>query len=145
MDKKEIILKKIKNTYCRLRPSKISGVGVFAIRDIPKGIDPFHGGQKPRWISFNVAELKKIDKAVLRMIDDFNVIEKDGTVLIPDCALNGMDISFFVNNSGSPNLKTTDGGFTFITSRKIKKGKELTVNYEAYDYKYKKVTNVTNF
>ena len=32
-----------------------------------------------------------------------------------------------------------------INTRKIKKGKELTVNYEAYDYKYKKVTNVTNF
>lgn len=71
------------------------------------------------------------------MIDNSYVIEKDGTVIIPDCALNGMDISFFANNSDSPNLETNDG-FIFITKRKIKKGEELTASYETYDYRYKK-------
>ena len=136
MEKKEVILKKLENTYCRLQPSMISGVGVFAIRDIPQGINPFQGAQEPEWIEFNVEELKNLDKEILQMIDDFNVIEKDSTVLIPDCALNGMDISFFVNNSDSPNLETNDGGFTFITAGKIKKGEELTASYETYDYKY---------
>lgn len=138
MGKKEVILKKLRGTCCRLQPSRISGVGVFAIMDIPKGINPFQGVRKHEWVEFNVAELKHIDKEILKMIDDFTVIEKDGTVLIPDCALNGMDSSFFVNHSGSPNLKTNDGGFTFITARKIKKGEELTTSYGAYDYKYKK-------
>jgi len=138
MKKKEAVLKKLKNTYCRLQPSRISGVGVFAIRDIPEGINPFHGAQDPEWIEFKVDELKDIDKEILQMIDDFNVIEKNGTVLIPDCALNGMDPSFFLNNSDSPNLETTDGGFRFITIRKIKKGEELTVSYGTYDHKYKK-------
>lgn len=135
---KEVILKKLKNTYCRLQPSKISGIGVFAIRDIPAGINPFKGCREQEWTEFNIQELKGLDKEILRMIDDFNVIEKDGTVLIPDCALNGMDISFFVNNSDSHNLETNDGGFTFITTRKIKKGEELTVSYKTYDDKYKK-------
>jgi len=135
---KEVILKKLKNTYCRLQPSKISGIGVFAIRDIPAGINPFKGCREQEWTEFSIQELKGLDKEILRMIDDFNVIEKDGTVLIPDCALNGMDISFFVNNSDSPNLETNDGGFTFITTRKIKKGEELTVSYKTYDDKYKK-------
>ena len=38
-------------TYCRLRPSPIHGVGVFAIRAIPTGVDPFEGcfrGQSTR-------------------------------------------------------------------------------------------------
>ena len=28
-------------TYCRIGVSKVHGIGVRAIRDIPKGIDPF--------------------------------------------------------------------------------------------------------
>jgi len=49
-----------------------------------------------------------------------------------------MDMSFFVNNSESSNLKTIDSGSIFITLRKIKKGEELTVAYKTYNYKYKK-------
>ena len=140
MGKKEIILKKLENTYCRLQPSMISGVGVFAIRDIPKGINPFRDVLKPEWIEFNVDELKNIDKEILKMIDDFYVIEKDGSVYIPDCALNGMDMSFYVNHSTNPNLKKIDESdecLILITKRKIKKGEELTIGYNTYDHKYK--------
>lgn len=140
-DKKKEILKKLKNTYCRLQPSGIEGVGVFAIRNIPKGINPMIPPKEAldaRWYEFKTSELKGLDKGVARMIDDFLVIEEDKTVMVPEHAFNGMDISFFVNNSKTPNMKTTDDGFTFVTLRKIKKGEELTVAYETYDYKYKK-------
>ena len=133
-NKKVKILKRLKNTYCRLRPSTIEGVGVFAIRDIPKNINPFQGVKNQRWYKFDIAQLKKLNKEILKMVDDFYVIEKNKTVLIPEYALNGMDISFLVNNSESPNLKTIDGGFTFITLRKIKKGEELTAAYGTYAY-----------
>ncbi|MFH1233566.1 MAG: SET domain-containing protein [Patescibacteria group bacterium] len=138
LNKKEEILKRLKNTYCRLRSSVIEGVGIFAIRDIPANKDPFEGVKDQQWHKFNMSELKKLNKEVLKMIDDFYVIEKNKTVSIPEYALNNMDISFFVNNSESPNLKTIDNGFTFITLRKVKKGEELTVAYETYDYKYER-------
>lgn len=137
-NRKEEILKKLANTYCRLKPSLVEGVGVFAIRDIPENTNPFLGVKEPEWQEFNVSELQHLDKEILKMIDDFNVIEKDGTVLVPECALNGMDLSFFLNNSDSSNMKTTDEGFTFVTSREIKKGEELTVAYSTYDDKYRK-------
>jgi hypothetical protein len=35
------LIENLNNTYVRIMPSKIHGVGVFAIRDIPKGICPF--------------------------------------------------------------------------------------------------------
>lgn len=73
-----------------------------------------------------------MDPEVFKIIQDFNVVEKNGTVLVPDCALNGMDIAFYVNHSGTANLKTVDGGFNFITSRSIQKGEELCVNYNTY-------------
>lgn len=118
MEKKEFILKKLKNTYCRLQPSMISGVGVFAIRDIPQGINPFQGAQEPEWIEFSVEELKNLDKEIKKMIDDFYVIEKDGSVYIPECALDNMDVSFYVNHSTNPNLKKIDasGNYSIIES-----------------------------
>ncbi|HLC57183.1 MAG TPA: SET domain-containing protein [Candidatus Nanoarchaeia archaeon] len=137
MDKEKAeVLARLKHTYCRLKPSPLSGVGVFAIRDIPKGIDPFQGIISQKWFAFSLSELKGIDKEVMKMIDDFNVIEDRG-VLIPEYALNGMDVSFFPNHSEQPNLKTADG-LIFITLRKIKKGEELTVDYATYDSKWKK-------
>ena len=136
MDKKEV-LKRLQQTYSRLQPSKVSGVGVFAIRDIPKNISPFKGVNKQKWQEFKLEELKHLDKEILRMIDDFYVIEKDQTVMIPEYALNGMDISFFLNHSKKPNMYTKDEGTTFYTKRKIKKGEELTIAYGTYDYKYK--------
>lgn len=138
LNKRKKILKKLKNTYCRLQPSKIEGIGVFAIRDIPANINPFQESKNQRWHEFKTSQLKKLDKEVRKMIDDFYVIEKDKTVMIPEYALDGMSTSFFVNHSASPNLKTIDEGFIFITLRKIKKGEELTIAYDTYDHKYKK-------
>ena len=141
MEKKKEILKNLKNTYCRLRASKIEGVGIFAIRDIPKGKDPFAGIKQPKWHKFEAKEIKNLDKEVLKMIDDFFVIEDDGSVYIPETGLNGIDISFFVNNSKNPNLKIVGNGkdeaLVFKAARPIKKGEELTVSYSTYDDKYK--------
>jgi len=136
-EQKEKVLKKLMNTYCRLRPSDIGGVGVFAIRNIPKDIDPFNKDEV-EWLEFNIDELKDLDEEVRKMIDDFFVIEENGGVLIPEYGLNGIDISFFVNNSSSPNLHTPDDGTSFKTLRPINNGEELTVDYSVYDYKYRK-------
>jgi len=132
---KEELLKNIKSTYCRLRPSAVEGVGVFAIRDIPADIDLFQTGSL-NWIKFQMDELKDLDEEILKLVDDFCVIEADHSVYIPERGFNGMDISFFINNSKTPNLKTIDGGETFVTLRDIKKGEELTAAYSTYDYKY---------
>jgi SET domain-containing protein len=141
MATKKEILNLLKNTYCRLKPSKIEGVGVFAIRDILKNKNPFLGIINQKWVEFKLSELKGIDKEVLKMVDSFFVIEKDKTVYVPERGLNGIDMSFFVNNSEKPNLKIIGDGnesaLNFITTRKIKKGEELTVSYATYDDKYK--------
>jgi len=137
MTKKQRTLHYLKNTYARLRPSKISGVGVFAIRDIPKGIKIFLGQHDEKWYTFKMSDLKDLPPEVLEMVDDFFVVEKDQTVSIPASGLNGIDVSFYPNSSRKPNMKTIDDGFTFVSLRKIKKGEELTVDYGTYDYKYK--------
>jgi SET domain-containing protein len=116
--------------------SKIEGIGVFAIRDIPKGIDPFKGIKKKKWHKFNISELKGIDQKVLKMIGGFFTVEDDNTVYIPEEGLNGINISFFLNDSKKPNLKIVEDGaneeISFVTREKIKKGKELTASYATY-------------
>ena len=134
---KKDILERIKNTYCRLNASSIQGIGVFAVRDIPENINPFSGLPEQRWLRFSMDELGEIDKNIMEMIDDYFVVEKDNTINIPEYGLNGMDMSFFVNHSDTPNLVTREGRY-FFTARKITKGEELTVGYDGYDHKYKK-------
>jgi len=129
---KAAILKRLQNTYCRISRSKIAGVGVVAIREIPQNTNIFYGVSVQRDCRFKAAELKKLPLAVFKMIEDFLCLEKDGTVIIPEYGLNGLDISYFLNYSKKPNVKTIDGGATFFTLRKIKKGEELTVAYETY-------------
>lgn len=134
---KKDILERIKNTYCRLKISSIQGIGVFAVRDIPENINPFSGLPEQKWLRFSMNELGEIDQNIMEMIDDFFVVEKDKTINIPEYGLNGMDMSFFVNHSDTPNLVTREGRY-FFTARKITKGEELTVGYDGYDHKYKK-------
>ncbi len=135
--KKELI-KNLENTFCRLKKSKIAGVGIFAIRDVPEGTNPFYGVQKHRWYDFAPMEFDNIDKNTLKMIHDFFAMDDNGCFSLPDCGLNGMDISFFLNTSKNPNVKTIDDGTNFIAIRKIKKGEELTVSYANYDERYSK-------
>ena len=45
-----------------------------------------------------------------------------------ECSLNRIDFSFLVNMSDNPNIVTIDDGVTFITTREIKSGEELTTN-----------------
>ena len=52
---KKEILNNLKNTYCRLKASKIQGVGIFAVREIPKGKNPFFGLRKQKWHKFQMS------------------------------------------------------------------------------------------
>lgn len=132
-EKKQHILKLLHNTYCRLQPSSIQGVGIFAIRDIPAGTNPFAGAILPDSYLFTKDELTDLPEEVKTMVNDFFVADQDGLIDIPEYGLNGIDVSYFVNHSKTPNLITHDESETFVASREIKKGEELTVDYSTYD------------
>ncbi|MDO8647969.1 MAG: SET domain-containing protein [Candidatus Diapherotrites archaeon] len=137
MNSRKELLQNLKSTYCRIAPSKVQGVGILAIRDIPKGTNPFPSVRKQKWVKFNISEFQNADKAVLELIDAFFVIQKDGSFWAWDLGLNGMEPSFYINHSKKPNIKAENNGANFRTLRKIKKGEELLVSYGTYDYKYK--------
>lgn len=127
------LITRIKKTYCRIKISKIEGVGIFAIRDIPANTNPFYGIHPQKWYKIPVTQFKKYDPEIYKMIDDFYVIESTGSAWLPENGLNGMDISFFLNQSRYPNIYTTNDGENFLTCRLIKKGEELTIAYATYN------------
>jgi len=126
-----------------LRASKVHGIGVFAIREIPEGESVFYGSPKQKWVCFKKDELGRLPEEIKLMIDDFLPTDKQGGVSVPENGLNGMDISFFLNHSKKPNCRAVRNG-SFITIRKIAKGEELTVNYTCFDPYFRQAKKFQN-
>ena len=117
------------NIYCRLACSEVHGVGVFAIKDIPEGVDPFAPYKDSGYIVIPVTELDDISSDVLKIFTD-GFFSPEGFQLF-----ELHDYSFFpsyVNNNNLDKtnvvLGETESGFT--TAREIKLGEELFSNYE---------------
>ena len=134
MDKQQLIEELRHRVYVRLKPSPIGGVGVFAIRDIPAGIDPF-GEEENDYEAIPVAEIRddpEITDAVKKYAEDMCAVD-GGFMFVPKNGINRIDPSFFVNHSAVPNLATPDDGEHFITLREIKTGEELTIDYYTFN------------
>jgi len=96
--KKKLLKHLADEVYCRLGSSPTHGVGVFAIRNIPKGIDPLRSPLPRKELSFKKEELKHLPKGVRKQIKMFCYYD-DKEVLIPVVGLNTMDFSIFLNHS----------------------------------------------
>ncbi|HEY5383368.1 MAG TPA: SET domain-containing protein [Candidatus Paceibacterota bacterium] len=132
MNKKQFLASLVE-VYCRLANTR-NGVGVVAVRPIPKGIDPFKNcdpfGDVLK-ISKKELDAYRAPKAVKRLVRDFCAFQ-DGIYFVPDYGIDAIDKSYFLNHSKKPNMASSDHGETFITTRRIKKGEELTADYDAY-------------
>jgi len=129
------------DTYTRLRPDAFGGVGVFAIKDIPAGVNPFKYGTgicPIKTVNIPDSVVKTFDLEVQKMIKDFYVLEEDGKWCIPKLGLNGNDISFYINTSKTPNVKIINTKkcdmVIFKTMRPIANGEELFINYDEYTH-----------
>jgi SET domain-containing protein len=116
------------DVWTRLKPSKIHGVGVFAIRDIRKGTDVFpHDDQPVIWIDKKWIE--RLSTPLKRFYDDFCIVKGDkyGCPKHFDTLTN----SWYLNHSDDPNV-AADENYRFYALRDIKTGEELTADYRAY-------------
>lgn len=129
--KKEKLFKDLANTWCRLAPSGIQGVGVFAIRDIPKGIHPFLWGTED-WICVNKEELADIPPEVFGLIKTYCIF-KEGKYWLPKYGFKMWDMVTFLNHSKKSNVVSIRDGEDFVTIKPIRKGEELFVNYNDID------------
>ena len=143
MSSKKDLLDNLKNnTYCRISSSKVAGVGVVAIKNIPKDTNPFvFSGNNIcdiNSLSYNITkkEMNKLDIETQKLIKDFFEEEDDGSYEVVRDGLNSLNISSYMNHSKTPNVgiyEIKKCNYTiFKTLRQIKKGEELFINYDDF-------------
>ena len=116
------------NLYTRIKAGPV-GVGVFAIRDIPEGINPFEG-DLGAVVSVPVGVVDKLTNEELRRIYyDFCPVIADS--FLAPCDFNLLTVGWYVNHSSNPNL-TAVSGTKFVTRRSILLGEEITTDYSTY-------------
>ncbi len=139
------MLETLKQTYCRLGVSSISGIGVIAIQDIAAGTNPFvypgSAALEYKVIYITEDELEELPETVQKLVKDFIIKNEDDMYAIPENGMNALDITFYMNHSKTPNVEIVfDSACKYTTykvMRRIKKGEELTIDYRVY-YKYVK-------
>ena len=132
MNKKQL-LDSLSDVYCRLAATE-NGVGVVAIRPIPKGTDPFKNcDQFGDIVEISEQELEAAaaPEEAKDLVRDFCALQ-NGIYFVPDYGIDAIDKSYFLNHSRNPNMETPDGGETFVAIRDIAKGEELTADYQTY-------------
>ena len=130
---KKLLLENLHNTYCSFGCSKVHGIGVFAIRDIPKSIDPFQTVIQEQGFDVTEKELEGLPKEVVEKIKDI-FVSVNGVYQIYNLGLNSMGVKFHVNHSKKPNIAVNEkafilGYYPFVTLREIEKGEELFWDY----------------
>ena len=126
-----------KQTFCDLKASKIHGVGVFAVKDIPKDINPFlkcNLSRLEKYYDFSEQELSEnLNEATVRLIK--KLIFPNKNYPIPENGINSINLSFYLNHSEESNMKSrVDSSsrtsfLSFFSTREVKAGEELFINY----------------
>lgn len=129
MTPKEKLLSELKHqTYVRLLPSNTHGIGVFAIQDIPKGCRNMFMDEEGDWIKLTFAEVNELPDPSKKLIENFCLFDETD-YFVPLGGFKKMDLSLYLNHSDQPNLISIDEGRYFETTRVIKSGEELFIDY----------------
>ena len=129
MTKKQVLGRLQKYCNCRVQRSEIHGVGLFAIKDISKGVSIFGDPQIQRGKAhfFTHNELKKLPDKVKELIYDYNFINSTG-VMLPDFAENYHHLAVYLNHSEDFNCRFVFALGEIFATRDIKQGEELLCN-----------------
>jgi len=131
---KNKLIQNLSETYCSFGVSKVEGVGVIAIRDIPKGINPFPTIIAEQIIPLEEKDLLNLPVEIAEKIKQL-IVRCDKRYFMYSLGLNSTGVRFHLNHSENPNLTLCAPQFknsyaSFKTTKKIKKGEELFWNYK---------------
>lgn len=117
-------------SYIMLRASAVDGVGVFAIRDIPKGCrEMFSKPDAPEdWIALSRDEVGALPEHARLLIENYCLFD-DEQYFVPREGFTKMDLACFLNHSDTPNIVSIDDGAYFEALRDIAAGDELFIDY----------------
>lgn len=117
--------------YVRIARSKIHGVGVVAIRKIKKGTYIFYGDDADLvWVEQK--NVSRLSSGLKKLYEDFAVVRSNKYGCPTN--FNQLTPAWFVNHSKQANI-ACDKNYNFYAIKNIKKGEELTVDYDSYSDK----------
>jgi SET domain-containing protein len=128
MTKEELLNELANEIWVALKPSPVHGIGVFAIRDIPKGCRTIFSKNVGEWIKLPVNDVEKLPLHSRSLIETYCLYD-DEHYYVPDYGFKIMDMVNYLNHSSSPNVVSVNDGEYFEATRDIKEGEELFVNY----------------
>lgn len=126
---KEALLRELREeTWIALRPSEVHGIGVFALRDIPKGCTTLFSRQIGEWIRIPITDIDALPPATRNLVETYCLYDETHYFL-PDYGFKVMDLVNYLNHSSTPNVVSVNDGEYFETIREIREGEELFVDY----------------
>ena len=126
---KEALLKELAaSTYVMIKPSPLHGIGVFAIRDIPKGTKNIFSKGVGDWIKVSKEEVDALPQHSKDLIENHCLFDEDH-YFIPDYGFKLVDLVIYLNHSETPNVISLNEGEEFEAIRDIVSGEELLVDY----------------
>lgn len=131
MTKEELLEELRSDTYVMIRPSPIEGIGVFAIRDIPKGCRSMFSKpipNKDEWIKIPRSEVDSLPEHSKWLVENYCLYD-DENYFIAEYGFKKMDLVNFLNHSDEPNVVSINEGEYFEAIRDIANGEELLIDY----------------
>lgn len=128
MTRTELLHQLQHETYVALQPSPLHGIGVFAIRDIPKGCRSIFSEDTGNWILLTMEEVEQLPAHSRNFIETYYLYDNDH-YFIPSHGCKVMDMASYLNHSNTPNLVSISDGLFFETTREVKAGEELLIDY----------------
>jgi len=126
---KEALLKDLQqDTYVMIKPSPLHGIGVFAIRDIPKGTRDLFSQGVGEWIKLTIAEVEALPKHSRDLVENHCLFDED-YYYVPDYGFKLVDLVVYLNHSDTPNVISINEGEYFEATRDIAAGEELLLDY----------------
>jgi hypothetical protein len=120
----KLVFNKLDKVYCRLAPSPIHGVGIFAIKKIPLGINPFNSSYMAQeGIVIDKSKLESLGPEILKMLDDYHPSNDSQKQFLSNFP-NQPIWTNYLNYSDKPNIQLMEDG-EWKTLRIIEKGEEL--------------------
>lgn len=128
MNKEQLLHQLQADTYVMLKPSLVHGIGVFAIKDIPKGCRTIFSQGVGEWIKLSYKEVEQLPEHSRNLVETYCLYD-DENYFVPNYGFKLMDLVLYLNHSAEPNVVSINDGEHFEALREIKTGEELLVNY----------------
>ena len=128
MNKAALLQELQADNYVMLKPSPVHGIGVFAIRDIPKGCQSIFSKGTGGWVRLSFEEVEQLPPHSRNLVETYCLYDETH-YFVPDYGFKLMDLVLYLNHSSTPNIASVNEGEEFEALRDIKEGEELLVDY----------------